>query len=402
MSTTSVPGLLKIDLDLHLDGRGWFKEGYQSAKLSAQGFPPFEVVQSNVSFNAEVGVTRGIHAEPWDKYISLAHGRAFAAIVDLREGPTFGRVETVELHPGNALFVPRGCGNSYQTTHAGRRLHLPRQRPLVAEREVHADPGVRPGAGHRLADRRGRRDPLGRRPRPPAVRVAAVAPAEPRAHDPRRGRTGRAGPGRGAARRHRAGTAPRSTSPRPRPSTGWDVVVNAAAWTDVDGAEVHRADAWRTNAAGPAALARAAAASTASSSCTSPASTCSTGPCRGRTGRTTRSPRCPPTVRPRLRATSPCRASQRRYLLRPTWVVGEGAQLRAHDARARRARDRARPSSTTRSAAPPSPPTSPRPSRRSCATAPRSATTTSPAAASPRRGPTSRARSTGWRARTSR
>jgi dTDP-4-dehydrorhamnose 3,5-epimerase len=116
VSTTSIAGLLKIDLDLHLDGRGWFKEGYQSAKLSAQGFPPFEVVQSNVSFNAEVGVTRGIHAEPWDKYISLAHGRAFAAIVDLREGATFGKVETVELHPGNALFVPRGCGNSYQTT----------------------------------------------------------------------------------------------------------------------------------------------------------------------------------------------------------------------------------------------------------------------------------------------
>jgi hypothetical protein len=42
--------------------------------------------------------------------------RAFAAIVDLREGATFGKVETVDLHPGNALFVPRGCGNSYQTT----------------------------------------------------------------------------------------------------------------------------------------------------------------------------------------------------------------------------------------------------------------------------------------------
>ncbi len=40
--------------------------------------------------------------------------------------------------------------------------------------------------------------------------------------------------------------------------SGWDVVVNAAAWTDVDGAQSHRADAWRINASGPAALARAA------------------------------------------------------------------------------------------------------------------------------------------------
>jgi dTDP-4-dehydrorhamnose 3,5-epimerase len=115
VTTTSIPGLLQITLPVHGDNRGWFKESYQRAKLTAAGFPPFEIVQSNVSFNAEAGVTRGIHAEPWDKYISLAHGRAFAAIVDLRDGPTFGAVETFELHPGNAIFVPRGCGNSYQT-----------------------------------------------------------------------------------------------------------------------------------------------------------------------------------------------------------------------------------------------------------------------------------------------
>ncbi len=111
----SIPGLLRIELVLREDDRGWFKEGFQRAKLEAQGFPPFEIVQNNMSFNREVGVTRGVHAEPWDKYISLAHGRAFAAIVDLRGGETHGRVETVELHPGNAIYVPRGCGNSYQT-----------------------------------------------------------------------------------------------------------------------------------------------------------------------------------------------------------------------------------------------------------------------------------------------
>jgi dTDP-4-dehydrorhamnose 3,5-epimerase len=115
VNDTSVPGLLEIELVVHGDERGWFKESFQRAELESQGFSPFEIVQSNVSYNREIGVTRGIHAEPWDKYISLAHGRAFAAIVDLRAGPSFGRVETFELHPGNAIFVPRGCGNSYQT-----------------------------------------------------------------------------------------------------------------------------------------------------------------------------------------------------------------------------------------------------------------------------------------------
>lgn len=116
---TSIPGLYEVDLVVHGDERGWFKENYQKEKLEALGLPAFEPVQNNFSYNAEVGVTRGIHAEPWEKFISLGVGRAFAAIVDLRDGPTFGTVETFELSPSKALFVPRGCGNSYQTLEPG-------------------------------------------------------------------------------------------------------------------------------------------------------------------------------------------------------------------------------------------------------------------------------------------
>jgi dTDP-4-dehydrorhamnose 3,5-epimerase len=112
---TPIPGLLVVDLVVHGDERGWFKESYQRAKLDAAGFPPLDVVQSNVAFSREVGVTRGIHAEPWDKYITVAHGRVFAAILDLRDLPSYGQVVTLELHTGNAVLVPRGCGNSYQT-----------------------------------------------------------------------------------------------------------------------------------------------------------------------------------------------------------------------------------------------------------------------------------------------
>jgi dTDP-4-dehydrorhamnose 3,5-epimerase len=112
---TSIEGLLKIDLVVHGDNRGWFKENYQKQKLQALGFPAFDPVQNNYSFNAERGVTRGIHAEPWNKYISLACGRVFSAIVDLRPGDGFGRMETFELGPGDALYVPEGCGNSFQT-----------------------------------------------------------------------------------------------------------------------------------------------------------------------------------------------------------------------------------------------------------------------------------------------
>jgi dTDP-4-dehydrorhamnose 3,5-epimerase len=115
VTETPVAGLLEIGLTLHGDDRGWFTETFQRAKLDDEGFPPFEIVQQNVSYNEEIGVTRGIHAEPWDKYVTVVDGRAFSAVVDLREGPGFGTVVTRELRPGTALYIPRGCGNAYQT-----------------------------------------------------------------------------------------------------------------------------------------------------------------------------------------------------------------------------------------------------------------------------------------------
>ena len=54
--------------------------------MVADGLPDFGPVQNNVSFNTAAGVTRGIHAEPWDKYVTVASGRVFGAWVDLRPG----------------------------------------------------------------------------------------------------------------------------------------------------------------------------------------------------------------------------------------------------------------------------------------------------------------------------
>lgn len=112
---TLIPGFYEVDLVVHGDNRGWFKENYQAAKMEALGLPKFEVVQNNFSYNVEKGVTRGLHAEPWEKFISVANGSVFGAWVDLRAGPTFGQTLTLELNPGKAVFVPRGVANGYQT-----------------------------------------------------------------------------------------------------------------------------------------------------------------------------------------------------------------------------------------------------------------------------------------------
>ncbi|MFD4959972.1 sugar nucleotide-binding protein [Microbacterium sp. NPDC058389] len=112
---TSIPGLLLWDLPVHGDNRGWFKENWQREKMVSAGLPDFAPVQNNISFNDAVGTTRGIHAEPWDKWVSVASGRIFGAWVDLREGESFGTVFTAEIDPSRAVFIPRGVGNAYQT-----------------------------------------------------------------------------------------------------------------------------------------------------------------------------------------------------------------------------------------------------------------------------------------------
>lgn len=118
ITETTIPGLLVLDLPVHGDARGWFKENWQREKMMAVGLPDFGPVQNNISFNDEIGTTRGIHAEPWDKYVSVATGKIFGAWVDLREGDSFGAVFTTELDASKAIFVPRGVANSYQTLEA--------------------------------------------------------------------------------------------------------------------------------------------------------------------------------------------------------------------------------------------------------------------------------------------
>lgn len=115
VTESPIPGLFVIKLPVHGDARGWFKENYQKEKMETLGLPSFDIVQNNISFNNEIGVTRGLHAEPWNKFISTASGRVFGVWCDLRKGSSFGKTFTVEINPGTAIYVPKGVANGYQT-----------------------------------------------------------------------------------------------------------------------------------------------------------------------------------------------------------------------------------------------------------------------------------------------
>lgn len=113
INTTSIKDLLYItDIAVFPDERGSFRTPFRSDMDTPQ-LAWFENRQWNISVN-NTGATRGIHAEPWHKFVHIILGRAFAAIVDLSPSETHGRVETFELDMSRALYIPRGCGNSFQ------------------------------------------------------------------------------------------------------------------------------------------------------------------------------------------------------------------------------------------------------------------------------------------------
>jgi dTDP-4-dehydrorhamnose 3,5-epimerase len=117
INKTEIPGLLEIEMDLHEDGRGWFQEKFQRPKLVALGFPEsFFPIQHSVSYNKDIGVTRGLHAEPWDKYVSVITGKVHAVYVDLRRrSDTYGKKVSIVIDSRKAVFVPQGVANSFQT-----------------------------------------------------------------------------------------------------------------------------------------------------------------------------------------------------------------------------------------------------------------------------------------------
>ena len=263
---TTIPGLVVFDLPVHGDSRGWFKENWQREKMIAAGLPDLGPVQNNISFNDDVGTTRGIHAEPWDKFVSLATGRIFGAWVDLREGPTFGAVFTTELDPSKAIFVPRGVGNAYQT--------LEPDTAYVYLVNDHWSPDAE-YAFLNLADETAAIDwpiPLYQ------AELSDKDRAHPRLADvtpipPRRTLILGANGQLGRALRAEYGDAPHveyatrasldltsSDLGTARRWRDYGTIINAAAYTAVDAAETPegRADAWAVNAAAPAALARIA------------------------------------------------------------------------------------------------------------------------------------------------
>jgi len=118
--TTSIPGVVVVDLQVFADDRGYFAETWQQRRFADAGFD-VAFVQDNCS-RSKTGVLRGLHyqiEQPQGKLIQVLRGEIFDVAVDLRRSsPTFGRWLGVRLgeETRRMLYIPPGCAHGFYVT----------------------------------------------------------------------------------------------------------------------------------------------------------------------------------------------------------------------------------------------------------------------------------------------
>lgn len=115
---TSIQGLWYFKALKHNDERGFFSEIVKIPELEQVIGRPFNVQQVNHARSQE-NVVRGMHAEGWNKLVTVTSGLIFSAIADIRpSSETYRQTEYFKLgyehnlEYGNGLFISQGLANS--------------------------------------------------------------------------------------------------------------------------------------------------------------------------------------------------------------------------------------------------------------------------------------------------
>lgn len=120
---TPIDGIFFVQHQRFDDNRGFYKEVTLVPDLDQHLSAPFQTKQINQARSFS-NVVRGMHAENWNKLITVTSGVCFCALADIRtESPTFGDVLLIELGisdsntvQSGSLFLPRGIANSLCVT----------------------------------------------------------------------------------------------------------------------------------------------------------------------------------------------------------------------------------------------------------------------------------------------
>ncbi len=117
---TDLPGVVKIEPQVHPDPRGFFYEVHHEQKFRDHGIDA-KLVQTNHS-KSKRGVLRGLHAQiiqPQGKLIRALVGSVYDVAVDIRpSSPHFGKWVGVELSADNhhQLYIPEGFAHGFVVT----------------------------------------------------------------------------------------------------------------------------------------------------------------------------------------------------------------------------------------------------------------------------------------------
>lgn len=115
---TKLEGLFYFESQKHNDDRGFFAEIVKLPELEDVIGHKFQIKQVNHS-KSEINVVRGLHAEGWNKLVTVTSGKIFSAIVDVRpDSPTYKQKLYFKLganhqrDKSNGLYISQGLANS--------------------------------------------------------------------------------------------------------------------------------------------------------------------------------------------------------------------------------------------------------------------------------------------------
>jgi len=144
--TTTLPGVLIVELDQHVDSRGRFIETYRASNYAAHGIAA-TFVQDNLSTSVR-GTLRGLHFQTGPhaqgKLVWVSRGEVFDVVADVRrESPTFGRWVGTTLSAENRrqLWIPPGYAHGFLATseHADVAYKVTEEYAAKAEASVRWD-----------------------------------------------------------------------------------------------------------------------------------------------------------------------------------------------------------------------------------------------------------------------
>jgi dTDP-4-dehydrorhamnose 3,5-epimerase len=118
--TTTLPGVVRIELELREDERGFLARTFCEREFQEKALNT-KWPQCNLTLTRKRGMIRGMHfqAEPRPeiKLIRCAAGAIYDVLVDVRRSsPTYGKWEGFELTGENhrTLYVPAGIAHGFQ------------------------------------------------------------------------------------------------------------------------------------------------------------------------------------------------------------------------------------------------------------------------------------------------